>query len=154
MATTYPSQPSSEDTKSTGAPKTLMEKTDPFSREEHLKLQEYFFEYRKETQDDIQKFQQSNIEVLAIFVAFFTFVSSEFALIKQFDFSQFLTVTPLIAAILLFFVFVLHTVIHKKESNWQIVISGVFLIALYIAVLFSRNLLTTSVNQILLPITK
>ena len=79
----------------------------------------------------IEQLQVKNIEQLAIFVAFFTFVSIEFQLGKNSDITDFIVFTSMFGGLLLGFIFVLHLILQEK-IDW----TKTLLIALFILILF------------------
>lgn len=89
--------------------------------------------------------QSRNIEILALFVALFTFVSIEFQLAKSFDFSQFLFFSPLFAALLIFFVLALHVTVNDRV-NLKSVIFILFLILIFITSAFFARPRNTTIS--------
>ena len=73
-------------------------------------------EVRKEVREEANKVLTRTVELLAIFVAFFTFVSIEFQLAKQFNYLQFLHFSLFFGGILMGFILLLDLVTTKEIS--------------------------------------
>lgn len=88
-----------------------------------------------DVKDQVKKLEEiriSNVEILGLFVALFTFISIEFQMAKNVDFGQFIVFSPFYAGLLAFFVFVLHITIHDK-INWRTTIFIFLLILIFFA---------------------
>ena len=68
-------------------------------------------------QVQVDKLQTRSIEQLGLFVAFFTFISIEFQIIKSFDIKQFAAFTAYFAGILLLFVVIVDLLL-KEIIDW------------------------------------
>ncbi len=88
-----------------------------------------------ELDDKVKEVQSNTIQQLGIFVAFFTFVSIEFKLAQNFEVKQFLTFTPLFAALLLLFVLAIH-VFLRETVDWLRVKFAALLILIMLVIAF------------------
>lgn len=104
--------------------------------------------------DQIKDLKESRIryiEILGLFVALFTFVSIEFQLAKNFDFSQFLFFSPLFAGLLTLFVFVLHVTIHEKINLRTTILILLLILVFFAGGFLSRFFLSEIKNTSTLP---
>lgn len=92
------------------------------------KFKASFSEYQKEivslktdiaeTKRMIEQSKDKNIEALGLFVALFTFISIEFSLFREIkDFNAAVSITLIVAGLLIFFVLILHLVIISSGNN-------------------------------------
>lgn len=84
---------------------------------------------QKDLDAKLERSQSTNIEILGLFVALFTFVSIEFQLVRTFDYFEFLGISLLFAGLLLLFVLILHTMI-SKDLSLKIILFSLFCILL------------------------
>jgi hypothetical protein len=88
----------------------------------------------KRLDDDESKIEETksqNIETLGLFVALFTFISVEFSLFKELtDFNMTISLTLIIAGLLIFFVLLLHNVVRTANSHrWWLFYLVLFVVA-------------------------
>ncbi len=87
--------------------------------------------------DKIEETKNQNIETLGLFVALFTFISAEFSLFKNVpDYSVAISLTLIIAGLLILFVLLLYNVVRAASSDkWWYVYALLFVVALGLIIL-------------------
>lgn len=103
---------------------------------------------------NVESAKTTNIEILALFVAFFTFVSIEFQLAKNFSFSQFLFFSPFFAGLLSFFTFILHITIQDKINLKNTIIIFILILMFCFVGFLSNVFLVKIENTTIQPSTK
>lgn len=68
----------------------------------------------QQVKDLLEKSKVTNVEVLAIFVAFFTFISLEFQLIRGLNYIDFMFLSTFFSGVLILFALVIHTLLHNE----------------------------------------
>lgn len=87
-----------------------------------LHLEKFRESIKKDIQKEVKEIQVRYTEILAVFVALFTFVSIEFQLIKTFNYIEFIFFSSFFAGLLIFFTLALHIIIYNKINKKALII--------------------------------